>query len=72
MLDGQAKYTQAPYQSMNVMDPAGRRSLLASRGPVNVPRHIRRRTPSVCAWGEMEQVFMGEQQEELLHNNNSI
>lgn len=29
----QAKYTQTPYQFMAVMDPAGRRSPLASGGP---------------------------------------
>lgn len=50
MLDCQAKYAQTSYQFMNVMDPAGRRSLVASGGPLNVPRHIRNCVEPAFAW----------------------
>lgn len=48
--DCQAKYSQTPYQFMDVMNPAGRRSLLASSGPLDVPLHIRNGA-SVCMQG---------------------
>lgn len=93
MLDCQTKYTQTPYQFMDVMDPAGRRSPLAYGGPLGVPRHIRSCMEPVCAcaegqalweywgvhtvqpfrqlteerWRENEQVFMGQQQENVCY-----
>ena len=50
----QAKYTQTPYQFMAVMDPAGRRSPLASGGPLDVPQHIRNcmEPASACKEGQ--------------------
>lgn len=52
MLHCQAKYTQTPYQFMEVMDPAGRRSPLASRGSLDVARHIRNCMEPVHMAGE--------------------
>lgn len=53
MLDCQGKYTQTPYQFMDVMDPAGTRGPLASSGPLDVPQHIRNcmEPVSACAQG---------------------
>lgn len=45
MLDCLVKYTQTPYQILDVMDPAGRQRLLAFSSPLNV--HARKCMESV-------------------------
>lgn len=50
MLGCQAKYTQTPYQFMNIMHLVGRLSMLASRDPLNVPWHVKSCMEPVCAW----------------------